>query len=113
MRPLGHTLMALTLGALSIAGLVGTVVTSDPLWLRALSGVYGIVAIVSAIGIWQRRTWAASAFAIWSLTVLLGVAAFDLTGNAGPTLRGVLFLTLAACLLWFAHRYLRKRAISA
>jgi uncharacterized membrane protein (DUF2068 family) len=109
-RPIGFTILALGLWWLAAAGFIGAAMVPEGIEVRAVSGIYGVAALVAGIALWQQKRWAPTAFAAWSCVVLAGGLVFDVILNLGPTIKGAAFIVVFGLLLWLLYRYVRARA---
>jgi hypothetical protein len=79
-RPVGLTILALLLGWLAL-GAFGLTLTAETLaelhvrWQRVRLGalVYGLTAVVAAVGLWRQRRWGYLAFLAWIAVMLTAV----------------------------------------
>jgi hypothetical protein len=80
--------------------------------LPPLLGLYGVTALLAAIGAWRMRPWMARAFLLWAatafglLTFLLLVVPTELVW--GGEFAGIAFVLGSAAILWIVYRYLRR-----
>jgi hypothetical protein len=121
-RPLGITVLALLLGWLAL-GAFALTLTAEALaelqrrWqvVRVGALVYGLTAVVAAVGLWKLRRWGYLAFLAWSAVVLSAVLWWPAVFPE-PILRwweGILWVALVGALLVPLALYVRRAIASA
>jgi hypothetical protein len=121
-RPLGITVLALALGLLGIGAFV-LALTAEALaelqvrWqlVRVGALVYGLTAVVAAVGLWRLRPWGYLAFLAWSAVVLSAVLWWPAV-FPGPVVRwwaGILWVVLIGLLVVPLALYVRRIITSA
>jgi uncharacterized membrane protein (DUF2068 family) len=117
-RPLGATMLAILLIFLGVAGFGNAYVMvteseyGAPV-LAAVAVLYGITALASAVGLWQRKHWAYPAFLLWGAVVLFGAVLFQVLIAQLAWIKVVGFLLIAGTVLYFVARYVRKVSSAA
>jgi len=118
----GITVLALLLGWLAVGAFVLTL-TAETLaelqvrWqlVRVGALVYGLTAVVAAVGLWRLRRWGYLAFLAWSAVVLSAVLWWPAVFPR-PVLRwweGILWVVLVGALLVPLALYVRRVIASA
>jgi uncharacterized membrane protein (DUF2068 family) len=131
-RPGGITASSLAFGWLALAGFGNALFLPQsfalmPQMLRAppqtaawilstVAGVYGLVALLVAVGLWRMRSWALRAYLVWVAAACIFMVIFGavirIPGDTPP----ILWLTFAvfAALVFFGWwRYIRSAYASA
>jgi hypothetical protein len=79
--------------------------------------LYGLAALIAAVGMWRMRPWMPVAFLIWSITaVALGtffLFAFPKELLWGGKPAAAAFVLGTAVALWLTYRYVRRAASEA
>jgi thiol:disulfide interchange protein len=109
-RPMGFIVLAIALWFLSVAGAGAVFVFSEGSALLIVAfSAYAASAFAAGYGLWRRERWAPTLFAVWAAIVLVNGILFDVLFNAGPSMRGVVFVATFGPVLWWGHWYVRTR----
>jgi hypothetical protein len=117
-RPLGATILAVSLVVLALAGFGNAYVMvtefeyGAPI-LAAVAFMYGISALSAAIGVWRRKPWAYPAFLLWAAVAFFGAVAFQLLIAQLAWIKVAGFLLVLGLVLYFVARYVRKISTAA
>jgi uncharacterized membrane protein (DUF2068 family) len=127
-RPLGVTISCLALGWLALAGFGNALVipkgfasvapqilrapVATVAWLlAAAAALYGVTAMVAAIGLWRMRAWGQRAYRAWVVVVcgvmLLFLALVRVPADTPPLL-AIAFVVTTVLILGGWWRYIRK-----
>ncbi|MDW3094427.1 MAG: DUF2127 domain-containing protein [Gammaproteobacteria bacterium] len=117
-RPIGITISAIFLGWLTISGfgnawmIISDQSSETPKFIGVIAFLYGISALVSAIGLWGMRQWAIYAVRSWMGTCILFLIVFTtlsdnlILGGLPGALGFFVFITV---LFWLFDRYVKSK----
>jgi hypothetical protein len=112
-RPKGFVVLSLFFLYLTVGGIIkGLSITSEyGILLGGLAFIYGLAALVVAIGLWLFRPWAFHAVIIWAITAILRIFNMQYGLNADYTIPVDLFIAiviiigaLVVLLLWYVKK---------
>ncbi len=107
-RPLGFALLAGCLAWLALAALGNIALNSAPLiWASA----YGVMAFISAIGLWRVAPWAYRAFLGWAAAVVLMMVGMETGAWRVPLFIFVPFLCFVIGLLFCGSLYIKRTLV--
>jgi hypothetical protein len=117
-RPFGASILAILLGVLGIAGFGNAYVMSTESGygatvLTTVALAYGVAALASAVGLWQRQRWAYAAFLLWGAVILVGAIVWQITVAQLPWWKLLVFLLMVGAFFYFLGRYVRKVSTAA
>jgi uncharacterized membrane protein (DUF2068 family) len=112
-RPKRITLLSLLLGWLAIGGFGNSYIMlyqdtfSNPL-MGIISGVYGVLALASSIGLWRLALWSAKLFLSWSALLLIMAFIMQFTFIEIPIVNFMVFVSVLTIILFGINRYVKR-----